>query len=40
MNQQYHLAFLYLTLWIESEFDKQNKAKQAYFQIFKGITKR
>jgi hypothetical protein len=28
------------TLWIESEFDKQNKVKQAYFQIFKGITER
>ena len=25
------------TLWIQSEFDKQNKIKQAYFQMFKGF---
>ena len=28
---------IFETLWIESEFDKQNKVKQAYFQIFKGL---
>ncbi len=28
---------IFQTLWIESEFDKQNKVKQAYFQIFKGL---
>ncbi len=25
------------TLWIESELDKQEKIKQAYFQMFKGL---
>lgn len=25
------------TLWIQSEFDKQNKIKQAYFQMFQGL---
>lgn len=25
------------TLWIQSEFDKQNKIKQAYFQMFQGF---
>jgi hypothetical protein len=24
-------------LWIQSEFDKQNKVKQAYFKMFKGF---
>ena len=28
---------IFETLWIQSEFDKQNKVKQAYFQIFKGL---
>ncbi|HEX5519947.1 MAG TPA: hypothetical protein VFX18_05855 [Candidatus Nitrosocosmicus sp.] len=26
------------TLWIQSELDKQNKIKQAYFQMFKGFS--
>ena len=26
---------IFETLWIQSEFDKQNKIKQAYFQLFK-----
>jgi len=26
------------TLWIQSELDKQNKIKQAYFQMFKGLN--
>jgi hypothetical protein len=26
------------TLWIQSEFDKQKKIKQAYFQMFKGFN--
>jgi len=26
------------TLWIQSELDKQNKIKQAYFQMFKGLS--
>jgi hypothetical protein len=30
-------TFIFETLWIQSEFDKQNKVKQAYFQIFKGL---
>jgi hypothetical protein len=25
-------------LWIQSDFEKQSKIKQAYFQMFKGIT--
>jgi len=25
-------------LWIQSELDKQNKIKQAYFQMFKGLN--
>jgi hypothetical protein len=28
---------IFETLWIQSEFDKQNKVKQAYFQMFKGF---
>ena len=28
---------LFETLWIQSEFEKQNKIKQAYFQMFKGF---
>ncbi len=28
---------IFETLWIQSEFDKQNKVKRAYFQIFKGL---
>jgi hypothetical protein len=28
---------IFETLWIQSDFDKQNKVKQAYFQIFKGL---
>jgi len=24
-------------LWIQSELDKQNKARQTYFQMFKGF---
>ena len=28
---------LFETLWIQSEFEKQNKIKQAYFQMFKGL---
>jgi hypothetical protein len=28
---------IFETLWIQSELDKQNKVKQAYFQIFKGF---
>ncbi len=27
---------IFETLWIQSEFDKQNKIKQAYFKMFKG----
>jgi SepF-like predicted cell division protein (DUF552 family) len=28
---------IFETLWIQSEFDKQNKVRQAFFQIFKGL---
>jgi two-component system, OmpR family, sensor histidine kinase VicK len=28
---------IFETLWIESELDKQNEIKQAYFQMFKGL---
>jgi hypothetical protein len=28
---------IFETLWIRSELDKQNKIKQAYFQMFKGL---
>ncbi|HEY7569744.1 MAG TPA: hypothetical protein VH796_00120 [Nitrososphaeraceae archaeon] len=28
---------IFETLWIQSEFDKQNKVKDAYYQIFKGL---
>jgi two-component system, OmpR family, sensor histidine kinase VicK len=28
---------IFETLWIQSEFDKQNRIKQAYFQMFKGL---
>jgi hypothetical protein len=28
---------IFETLWIQSEFDKQNKVKQAYFKMFKGF---
>jgi SepF-like predicted cell division protein (DUF552 family) len=28
---------IFETLWIQSEFDKQNKVRQAIFQIFKGL---
>jgi hypothetical protein len=28
---------IFETLWIQSEFEKQNKIKQAYFQMFKGL---
>ena len=28
---------IFETLWIQSEFDKQNKVKQAYFQMFKSL---
>lgn len=28
---------MFESLWIQSEFEKQNKIKQAYFQMFKGI---
>jgi hypothetical protein len=28
---------IFETLWIQSELDKQNKVKQAYFQMFKGL---
>jgi hypothetical protein len=28
---------LFETLWIQSEFEKQNQIEQAYFQIFKGL---
>jgi len=28
---------IFETLWIESELDKQDKIKQAYFQMFKGL---
>lgn len=28
---------IFETLWIQSELDKQNKIKQAYFQMFKGL---
>ena len=28
---------IFETLWIQSEFDKQNKIKQAYFQMFNGL---
>ncbi len=26
------------TLWVQSELDKQNRIKQAYFQMFKGLV--
>jgi hypothetical protein len=29
---------IFETLWIQSEFDKQKKAKQAYFQMFRGFN--
>jgi hypothetical protein len=29
---------IFETLWIQSEFEKQKKAKQAYFQMFKGFN--
>jgi hypothetical protein len=28
---------IFETLWIQSEFDKQNKIKQAYFKMFQGL---
>jgi len=28
---------MFESLWIQSEFDKQNKARQTYFQMFKGF---
>jgi two-component system, OmpR family, sensor histidine kinase VicK len=28
---------IFQSLWIKSEFDKQNKVKQAYFEMFKGF---
>jgi hypothetical protein len=28
---------IFETLWTRSELDKQNKVKQAYFQMFKGL---
>jgi hypothetical protein len=28
---------IFETLWIQSELDKQNKIRQAYFQMFKGL---
>jgi hypothetical protein len=28
---------MFESLWIQSELDKQNKARQAYFQVFKGF---
>ena len=28
---------IFETLWIQSELDKQNRIKQAYFQMFKGL---
>ena len=28
---------IFETLWIQSEFDKQNKVRQAYFQMFKSL---
>jgi len=28
---------IFETLWIKSELDKQNKIKQAYFQMFEGL---
>ncbi len=31
---------IFETLWIQSEFDKQNKVRQAYLQIFKGLELR
>jgi hypothetical protein len=31
---------IFETLWIQSEFDKQNKVKQAYFKMFKGFELR
>ena len=31
---------IFETLWIESELDKQEKIKQAYFQMFKGLESR
>ena len=31
---------IFETLWIQSEFDKQNKIKQAYFKMFKGLELR
>jgi len=30
-------ASIFESLWIQSELDKQNKARQAYFQLFKGF---
>ena len=28
---------IFQSLWIKSEFDKQNKVKHAYFEMFKGF---
>jgi len=28
---------IFETLWIQSELDKQNKVREAYFQMFKGL---
>jgi hypothetical protein len=33
-------ASMFESLWIQSELDKQNKARQAYFQLFKGFKLR
>jgi hypothetical protein len=33
-------ASVFESLWIQSEMDKQNKARQAYFQLFKGFELR
>jgi hypothetical protein len=30
-------ASIFESLWIQSELDKQNSARQAYFQLFKGV---
>jgi hypothetical protein len=28
---------MFESLWIQAELEKQNKARQAYFQVFKGF---
>ncbi len=39
-NDESTLSFnvsMFESLWIQSEFEKQNKIKQVYFRMFKGL---